>query len=415
MARLLLAVVVIGLPGPNLRGGELDLRGAVAARALVVEGQRAWIDGGYGRLTEGAESSADALPAVRGRLQLGIDWRPSPAWLLRAHGTLQGEPEESLGRRAGLVEAFAQLRTDLGVRTTLRVRGGLFFPPTSLENTDPLWQSPYTISLSAWNTWIGEEVRLTGLETQLSIDLGTSRLDVATAALAFNEPSGALVAWRGFGLGDRLTGWGEFLPLPPLRSFDDGGAFADQTGEGTRPIGALSGRVGWHARGRWSRGDRALVQAAFTDNGGDRRLHSGQYSWRTRYGQAGVQVGLGAKAVFLAEGALGTTTMGPQAPGGPYVDVEFRAGYALLSWGAGAFRLTARADGFENRDRDGTAEPDQDSGWALTTAGFWSPRGWLRLGVEYLVLRSDRPAAQDSGADPDTDARRLLGELRFLF
>jgi hypothetical protein len=416
LPRLPLALLpLVALVPAALPAGELDLRGAASARALVVEGQRSWIEGGYGRLTEGAESSADALPAFRGRVHLGLDWRPSPAWLFRVHGTLQGEPEASLGQTAGLVEAFAQLRADLDVRTALRVRAGLFFPPTSLENTDPLWQSPYTITLSAWNTWIGEEVRLTGLDAQLSRDLGGSRLEVAAAAFAFAEPSGALVAWRGFGMGDRLTTLGEFLPLPPLRSLERGGAFADQTHAGTRPIDELAGRVGWHARARWSHGESALVQAAWTENGGDRGLHSGQYSWDTRYGQAGLQIGLGPRAVFVAEGALGTTTMGPQVAGGPYVDVQFRTGYALVSWMGGAFRLSARADAFENRDRDLTAEPDQDSGWAVTTAGFWSPRKWIRLGVEYLVLRSDRPAAQYSGDDPDTDAKRLVGELRLMF
>jgi hypothetical protein len=72
-------------------------------------------------------------------------------------------------------------------------------------------------------------------------------------------------------------------------------------------------------------------------------------------------------------------------------------------------------DGFDNDDRDGGAEPNQESGWAVTAAAFWQPRSFLRLGVEYLGLSSDRQAAAFSGADPDTDARRLLGELRFIF
>jgi hypothetical protein len=43
----------------------------------------------------------------------------------------------------------------------------MYFPQPSRENVDPLWSSPYTITLSALNTWIGEEVRLTGLEAAL--------------------------------------------------------------------------------------------------------------------------------------------------------------------------------------------------------------------------------------------------------
>jgi hypothetical protein len=97
------------------------------------------------------------------------------------------------------------------------------------------------------------------------------------------------------------------------------------------------------------------------------------------------------------------------------VDLRFMAGYALLSWSGGPFRATVRADAFENEDRDGTAEPGQESGWAFTGAVFWRPSERLRLGLEYLVVRADRPAAAFSGADPDTDARRALAELRFAF
>jgi phosphate-selective porin len=86
-----------------------------------------------------------------------------------------------------------------------------------------------------------------------------------------------------------------------------------------------------------------------------------------------------------------------------------------LSWHHGSWRVSTRVDGFDNEDRDGTAEPDQESGWALTTAVFWQPRPIVRLGAEYLVVRAQRPAAAFSGADPDTDARRALLELRLVF
>lgn len=411
---LVLLAALTGLPSV-LRAGEWDLLGVVSARGFAVESQESWLDGGFGRLAEGAESPSDVRPGIRGRIQLGLDWRPSPVWLLHAHGTVQGDGAESLGQRGGLVEAFVQFRPEVSPQTTLRFRAGLFFPPTSLENVDPLWQSPYTVTLSAWNTWIGEEVRLTGFETLLVRKAGAHRWELAAAAFAVSEPSGALLAWRGFALGDRLTTVGEFLPLPPLRSLAPGGGFADQTDRGTRPTDDLSGRIGWHARARWSNADTALLQAAYTQNGGHRRFYDGQYSWDTRYGQAGFQARLGGHVVVVAEAALGTTAMGPQVAGGPRVDLEFKTGYALVSWSAGRWRLTARADGFENRDRDGTAEPDQDSGWALTTAGFWRPSSWLRLGLEYVLVRADRPAAAYSGADPNTDARRLFVEARLAF
>jgi hypothetical protein len=328
---------------------------------------------------------------------------------------LQGEPSSYGGQRAGLVEAFLQFRPELSPATALRFRAGLFFPPTSFENVEPLWQSPYTITLSALNTWIGEEVRLTGLEAAWIRTGNRHRFELAGSAFGVNDPTGTLVAWRGFALGDRLSTLGEVLPLPPLSSLEDGQAFARQRDDGTRPIDELDGRLGYAARARFSRVDVFRIQAAFTDNRGDRRLHEGQYSWATRFAQAGFEAKLGPRLVLVTEGALGDTGMGPAVPGGPLVQVRFRTGYALLSWRGGAWRLSARVDGFRNDDRDGTAEPDGESGWAWTAAVLFTPWSALRLGLEYVAVNGDRPAAAWSGADADTRARRALVEARLVF
>jgi len=49
----------------------------------------------------------------------------------------------------------------------LRVKAGAFHAPVSLENRAPGWDSPYTLSYSALNSWLGEELRTIGLEAQL--------------------------------------------------------------------------------------------------------------------------------------------------------------------------------------------------------------------------------------------------------
>lgn len=407
--------VLLGLAGPA-RGQAIEVHGVGAGRIHAVEGQTSWLEGGFGRLTEGAGEASDRAAGLRGRLHLGLDLNLSETVRVHAHGTLQGEPSSSRGQIGGLVEAFLQYQPELHPRSTLRFRAGLFFPPTSLENIDRLWQSPYTVTLSALNTWIGEEVRLAGLEVLLRQRLGREdRLELAGAAFGANDPAGALLAWRGFTLGDRLTTLRETLPLPPLVTLAPGGAFADQRPDGTIPLDELDKRVGWQARLRFTRPGVALVQAAFTDNLGDRGLYRGQYSWATRFAQAGIELHFGKALTFVAEGAAGDTGMGPGEPGGAHVDTRFRVGYALLSWAARGLRLTTRVDTFRNEDRDGTAEPDDEEGWSFTVAAFWQPRPFVRLGVEYLEVRADRPAAAFSGQDPDTDARRGLAELRLSF
>jgi hypothetical protein len=240
-----------------------------------------------------------------------------------------------------------------------------------------------------------------------------SEIQMGATAFGVADTMGTLLSWRGWAFGDRLTTLGETLPLPPLSTLGPGGAFGRQQESGTQPTDELDHRLGWQARARWSRPESFLVQAAYLDNGGDRQLYHGQYSWHTRFGQVGAEVHLGRSLVLLGEGAWGNTGMGPAQAA--HVDVRFRLGYLLLSWGGETARVSVRHDRFKNEDRDGTAEPDGESGYAWTVAALWKPHPHVRLGIELQAVRADRPAAAYSGANPDTDASRVLGEARLVF
>ena len=391
--------------------GELSVHAVAAGRALSVESRETWLAGGFGRLTEGRDPEAFEWLA-RGEIQLGLDWTPSEVLLFRAHGTARTEPDAASGSRAGLTEAFLQYRPELRPDLALRFRGGLVFLPTSRENVDPLWQSPYTLTLSALNTWVGEELRPLGLDVAVQLgEAGRSRFDLAGMAFGASDTAGALLSWRGWAMGTRLSVVGETLPLPPLPTLAPGGAFGDQQ-PGTQPIDELDDRLGWHIRGRWSRTGTGLLQAAWTDTRGDRGLHDGQYSWATRFASVAAEAELGRFRI-VAEALAGETGMG--LPTGPHVDLEIRATYALLTWERDGVRVTARYDRFRNEDRDGVAEPNQESGWAVTVAAFVAPRPWLRFGAEYLELRGDRPAAAFAGAGLEAGARRGQAEVRLRF
>jgi hypothetical protein len=160
-----------------------------------------------------------------------------------------------------------------------------------------------------------------------------------------------------------------------------------------RRRGPRPGGLDRHARGPWG-------------------LHDGQYSWATRFASVTAEVELG-RFRLVAEGLAGETGMG--LPAAAHVDLRIRAGYALLSWERQGLRVTARYDRFRNEDQDGVAEPNQESGWAVTLAAFVAPRPWLRFGVEYLELRGDRPAAAFAGTELENGARRGQAELRLRF
>jgi hypothetical protein len=191
------------------------------------------------------------------------------------------------------------------------------------------------------------------------------------------------------------------------------GPFADQRDDGTRPIEELDDRAGWMARLAWARPGTATLQAVWYDNRGDRGLHRGQYAWDTRFGSLGGDLNLSERVILAAEVMIGDTTMGDLA--GAHVDVRFRTGYGLLSWANEALRFTLRYDRFQNTDNDGTPDPDDEEGDALTFAGFWTPLTGLRLGLELLWSGSDRTAAAPTPGGTDMGARRALLEARYSF
>jgi hypothetical protein len=206
---------------------------------------------------------------------------------------------------------------------------------------------------------------------------------------------------------------GEILPLPPLPTLADDGVFFRQRDDGTGPLDEIDDHLGWYGRARWSKEKVGLLQGAYFDNGGDRALYKGQYSWETTFWLVGGELQLHPSVKLVAEGTKGETMMGPGAI--PPAYARFRAGYALLAMGDEKARLTVRYDRFETTDEDGGREPNDETGSAVTVALLMQVRERLRLGIEFLDLKSQRPAALFSGADPDTDARQVSVELRTTF
>jgi hypothetical protein len=412
-----IALMLVGVfcrTAPVAAQETFTFKGALMTRALRVESQPTWLEGGFGRLSEGAESAIDSKSDIRGLGHIGLDWRPGRPLLLRVHALGRSEPESYGGERLGVTEAFLQYRPELSVTTALRLRAGLFFAGTSRENIDPLWASPYTLTFSALNSWIAEEVRPTGAEAMLqTITESGHEFELGGSMYRGMDTSGTLLAWRGWSMHDRMSVLGEILPLPPLPTLSDSGMFFRQRDDGTGPLHEIDDHLGWYGRARWSKEKVGLLQGAYFDNGGDRELYEGQYSWETTFWLVGGELQLHPSAKLVAEGTQGKTMMGPGDVPPAYAD--FRAGYVLLALGDEKARLSARYDRFETTDEDGGGEPNDETGSALTIALMMQVRERLRVGIEFLDLKSQRPAAAFSGFDPNTDARQVSVELRTSF
>ena len=402
---ILLAVIAAAADAQTI-----SFRGYANGRGTYSTGYQGWTAGGFGHFDVGGGGPREGDAAALAGAQLAVEWRPAPWLTAHVHGLARTDPPASRGRRTGLVAAFLQANLERGSHD-LQLRAGQFFLPTSRENVGDLWTSPYALSFSALNKWIGEEFRPLGVDAQWRIL--TPALVVTAGGTAFrgNDTMGALLAWRGWSIGDRISVYNEVLPLPPLPTLQT--VFTDQRHDGTKPFGSdLDGRTGLSARLRLSRPERALFQYTFADNRGDRLLYRGEYAWQTRFHLLSAEFGDRNRTLAAAEYMTGSTGMGFGRAGS--VDLDFYAAYALLSQRVSRQRFTFRYDIFATYERDfSLAESNDENGRAWTLAWLVDITENIRGGVEFTQMTGRRAAIGDAGFEPMLDGRTISAELRY--
>ena len=371
------------LLAPAALAQSLDLQGYVAARGANTAGSGFRLETDHG----------DDFDAVA---QLGIEWRPSQHFDIHVSGIAREDDP-------GLIEAYADARLILGL-DEVQLRAGQVFLPTSRENKDELWASPYTINFSALNTRIAEEFRPIGVDIEWRHVLQRGHI-VTTALTGFrgNDSMGALLGWRGWSVGNRLSAYDEVLPLPPLSPF-----FASQRDDGTKPFGQdLDGKTGYAARVRWSVPQRGNVQYAYVDNRGDRELHRGEYAWETSFHILGAEIGNPDDLVVAAEYMRGSTGMGFEPA---FVQGDFYAAYALVSAKRARNRWTARFDLFGVDEKDfSLGGPNDESGQSWTLAWLFDVTPKVRAGAEFTQVTGNNFAGEDA------NGRSVTVELRYTF
>jgi len=377
--------------------------------ALAHDAPDSWLDGGLGKLGQG-----DNDEALRAQAQFGLDVEYQLLWRGRMHLVGDAGNARAGGRRVGFSEAFVERLWFADNQDRWRLRGGLYFLPTSMENVGEFWGSPYTLTFSAANSWIAEEFRPLGGELSWSRTRDDGRaLELAFGLLLGNDTAGALLAWRGFALHDRLGRFGETLPLPALASLAPDGPFRDQDPRGSQAFGAdLDGRPGYTLRGRWQASAQFTARAAWIDNRADRDLHGGDYAWRARFGIVGGEWLTSPQWTLAGEWLWGDSGMG--FGGGDFAEIDFSTAYLLASWRGEAWRFSLRGETFRVRDVDQTAaEDNRERGNALTLAAFRNLAPGWRLGAEWLRVKARRPGAVELGLGERIDGNQVRLELRW--
>jgi hypothetical protein len=396
VALVLLAVPVAArADDPTVKvGAVIDLRYAHTGD------EASYLDRGPGKLRYGAGVNGAANLLRLSQLSLLLDAEINPVVSASVQLNLDAEPDEAgLRSRADLVTAFIAYRPELTPHMRLRFRGGAFFPPISLENRGPAWTSRYSITGSAANSWIGEELKTVGVEGSFVLRGDQDELALTGAAFGSNDPTGTLLGWRGWTLQDRQTGFGDRLAYPQVPGSAPGGPF-EKNAPWVEPMVEVDGRVGWYAGAAFEHVGRIEARALRYDNRADQTAFDGrQYAWMTRFSAFGIRLELPAKAELIGQHMRGDTHMGRTPAGDEAVVVPFETTFGLLTVPLGRHRLTVRYDHFKTDDQDvlSVLDPNQENGSAWTGCYMFEATEHQRVAVELIrAARYDRHRASPS-------------------
>jgi hypothetical protein len=379
--------------------------GIADVRLAASEGERSWTDGGFGKTRSGGGDDG---------LHLGdasLVWKPRLSWSLGATIDVRLDPEDE-ARPVDVVEAFATFKPTPRSATRAQVRAGLFYPPISLEHGGVAWTVTDTITPSAINSWVGEEVKVAGVEALLTRSFAEHELGVAAALFGANDTAGTLLSFRGWALHDIKAGARQSFDLPALSAF-----MRVRQAPVTTPILELDDRAGGYVAVDWRPPWGVALNALYYDNGGDRRaVRAREWAWDTRFTSLGATWQVDEQTRVLAQVMWGETLMGFQTPGGIWVDVGFASAYVLASRRMGRSTLTGRLDWFATEDRTlQLIDNNDEDGWAATAAYRYALRDGIDLRLEALQVWSDRPSRRYGLTASKQQQTTLQSSLRLSF
>jgi len=377
-------------------------------RLVALDGEKSWVDGGFGKLRSGSDGD------LRIRPQLGnvdLVWKPQFTWSLGAIvvGALQGGERT----QAGLSQAYLTYKPMRGSKVSFSARAGLMWPPVSLEHEGADWHVKDSITPSAINSWIGEEVRPVAAEGTIGFNLGRHTIRATAAVMAANDTAGTLLTFRGWALHDRTTLAFNRQPLPPLED-----PIEYYQAPYTHPLLDLgvgfAERPGYYAKLAWQLPVPVRVELFRYDNRANPEVVNRdlEWGWNTHFNEAALVANLPAGTEFKMQAMQGRTRMGTAETGRRWIDNRFRSAFALLTRPFGTIRLTGRIDAFDTRNRGSDVRDEyDDKGWSAMIA---AKRDWTHFSaiLELLHVSSKREDREEVGIEPRQRQTQLQAELR---
>ena len=384
---------------------SLELNGDV--RLVAVDGEKSWVEGGFGKLRSGSDGDLRIQPQLG---NVDLVWKPQFTWSLG--GVVVGAIQGGQRTDAGISQAYLTYRPMRSSKLAFSARAGLMWPPVSLEHEGADWHVKDSITPSAINSWIGEEVRPVGVEATLATNIGAHKLRVTAAVFAANDTAGTLLTFRGWALHDRTTLAFRSEPLPPL------GEFTGHQAPFTHPLADLAPgfarRPGYYAKLAWAPPAPLRLELFHYDNRADPEVVTStpEWGWRTRFDDVGLAADLGSGAEFKAQALQGRTRMGFVMLGRRFVDERFRSAYAMLTKPFGKVGIAARVEAIDTRNRGSIWTDEYDEhGWSAMLAAKrqWGPVTAL---AELLHVWSDSPLREHADEEERQRQTQLQAEMR---
>jgi hypothetical protein len=377
-------------------------------RLVAVDGERSWVDGGFGKLRSGSDGDLRIQPQLG---NVSLAWQPHFTWSLGATvvGALQG------GQRteAGLSQAFLTFKPMRSTTLALSARAGLMWPPISLEHEGADWHVRDSITPSAINSWIGEEVKPVAAEGTAALRLGRHTFRFTAAAMAANDTAGTLLTFRGWALHDRVTLAFNGQPLPPLD-----GELAEYQAHFTHPLidlhSGFATRPGYYVKLAWQPPVPVRVELFRYDNRADPQdvNSDNEWGWRTRFNQVAAAANVGGGLQLKAQALSGTTRMGYVEGAHRWVDGRFRSAYLLATRPFGSVGLAARIEAFDTHNRGSLATDEYDESGTAEMVAAKHEWGSITGLVELLHVSSRRAQRAELDLAPRQSQTQLQSEMR---
>jgi hypothetical protein len=387
-ATRLIATNLLLAPAVAAKAQDFSANGVVDLGFVVPSHDKTWIKGGFGKLDNGGGGAQGTTVVGQALSDLRLQLDPSLGVFARVRaGPDQHAPFD-------ILEAYGRYQP-VSTRDWLwSIKLGAFFPPISLENESVGWTSPWTLTPSAINSWVGDELRTIGGETNLLWRYGGGEAGLTGAVYGANDLAGQLLADRGWVFDSRPVGlFGEpRVPdllarqqrlVPPLRE---------------QPFKPIGGGPGWYAGATLRENELGRLTGLYYDNRADPGAFAGaDFGWRTKFTSAGLETYLG-DIVVLGQVMAGKTTIEPVA--NFFSTTDFQAAYLLFGYYFDDFR--------------GVTGPGE-LGRAFTLAGSWTPVPWLRLSTELIEVHSYRGQRSAARLNPTADEFQAQFVSRFFF